>query len=106
MTAIGFQTLAFAYQVADVFAFLVLAASGLAIIFGMMGVINMAHGEFITCGAYVTTAMARTGVPLPLAILVGALAAGVLGIAARAHHRLPVLQSADRTLWSSPGASV
>jgi urea ABC transporter permease protein UrtB len=80
MTTIAFQTLAFVYQVADVFAFLVLAASGLAIIFGMMGVINMAHGEFITCGAYVTTAMARAGVPLPLAILIGALAAGVLGI--------------------------
>ena len=73
--------LAFAYQVADVFAFLVLAASGLAIIFGMMGIINMAHGELITCGAYVTTAVARSGAPLPLAILVGALAAGALGIA-------------------------
>ena len=38
----------------DAFAFLVLAACGLAIIFGMMGVINLAHGEFIMCGAYVT----------------------------------------------------
>ena len=63
MTTVAFQTLAFAYQVADVFAFLVLAASGLAIIFGMMGVINMAHGEFITCGAYVTTATARRPKP-------------------------------------------
>src|SRR3984885_4319920 len=80
MTTIAFQTLAFVYQVADVFSFLVLAAGGLAIIFGMMGVINMAHGEFITCGAYVTTATARAGLPLPLAILVGSLAAGVLGI--------------------------
>ncbi|MBW8714613.1 MAG: urea ABC transporter permease subunit UrtB, partial [Variovorax paradoxus] len=25
---------------------------GLAIIFGQMGVINMAHGEFMTIGAY------------------------------------------------------
>jgi urea transport system permease protein len=29
-----------------------LAAIGLAITFGVMGVINMAHGEFITMGAY------------------------------------------------------
>ena len=29
-------------------------ALGLAIIFGQMGVINMAHGEFMTLGAYTT----------------------------------------------------
>jgi urea transport system permease protein len=40
------------YQFADVFAFLILSAAGLAIVFGMMGVINMAHGEFMTIGAY------------------------------------------------------
>src|SRR5579863_6587491 len=81
MDAVAMQGLAFVYQVADVFAFLVLASAGLAIIFGMMGVINMAHGELITCGAYVTTAASRAGLPLPLAILVGSLAAGMLGIA-------------------------
>jgi urea transport system permease protein len=42
------------YQFGDSFAYLVLAALGLAVIFGMMGVINLAHGEFIMCGAYVT----------------------------------------------------
>ena len=36
------------------FAVLVLMALGLAIIFGQMGVINMAHGEFMILGAYVT----------------------------------------------------
>ncbi|MGH2518988.1 MAG: urea ABC transporter permease subunit UrtB [Chloroflexota bacterium] len=41
------------YQFADAFAFLVLSAAGLAIIFGMMDVINMAHGQFIMIGAYV-----------------------------------------------------
>ncbi|MDU6831530.1 MAG: branched-chain amino acid ABC transporter permease, partial [Bradyrhizobium sp.] len=35
------------YQFGDAFAFLVLSACGLAVIFGMMGVINLAHGEFI-----------------------------------------------------------
>ena len=74
-TAFGFL-----YQCADAFAFLVLSACGLAVIFGMMGVINLAHGEFIMCGAYVSVTVARHGVPLPLAILCGALAAGLVGL--------------------------
>ena len=36
----------------SVFCVLLLMALGLAIIFGQMGVINMAHGEFMTIGAY------------------------------------------------------
>lgn len=70
----------FAYQVADVYAFLILAASGLAIIFGMMGIINMAHGEFIAMGAYVTTYTHGAGAPLPIAIACGAVAAGLFGM--------------------------
>ena len=68
------------YQFADVFAFLILSAAGLAIIFGMMGVINMAHGELIMCGAYVTVGLVHGGFPLPLAQLCGTLAAGVIGV--------------------------
>ena len=71
---------AFLYQAGDAFAFLVLAASGLAIIFGMMGVINLAHGEFILCGAYVSTYAVKIGVPFALAVVIGALVAGLLGI--------------------------
>ena len=33
---------------------LVLAALGLAVVFGLMGVINMAHGELMMIGAYTT----------------------------------------------------
>ena len=36
------------------FCVLLLMALGLALIFGQMGVINMAHGEFLTIGAYTT----------------------------------------------------
>lgn len=68
------------YQFGDAFAFLVLSAAGLAVIFGMMGIINLAHGEFIMCGAYVTVSTARMGLPLPIAMLCGSLAAGLLGI--------------------------
>jgi urea ABC transporter permease protein UrtB len=70
----------FLYQFGDATAFLVLCATGLAIIFGMMGVINLAHGEFIMAGAYATVTVAKVGVPLPLAILCGALFAGILGV--------------------------
>ena len=38
----------------SVFSVLLLMALGLALIFGQMGVINMAHGEFLAIGAYTT----------------------------------------------------
>lgn len=41
------------------FSVFVLMALGLAIIFGQMGVINMAHGEFMILGAYVTYLVSR-----------------------------------------------
>ncbi len=85
----------FLYQCADAFAFLVLSACGLAVIFGMMGVINLAHGEFIMCGAYVTVTTARLGLPLPLAILCGALAAGFAGLVV---ERLIIRHLYDRPL--------
>lgn len=74
-------TLAFSalYQFGDAFAFLVLSACGLAVIFGMMGVINLAHGEFIMCGAYVTVSAAHAGLPLPLAIAAGAIVSALVG---------------------------
>lgn len=42
------------FNALSVSSILLLAALGLAITFGLMGVINMAHGEFIMIGAYVT----------------------------------------------------
>ncbi len=82
---------------------LLLAAIGLAITFGVMGVINMAHGEMIMIGAYVTFAVQeviRTSMPglfdyslfiaLPLAFLV----AGAVGVA--------IEQSIIRFLYGRP----
>ncbi len=43
----------------SVFCVLLLMALGLAIIFGQMGVINMAHGEFLTIGAYATYLLSK-----------------------------------------------
>ncbi len=67
------------YQFQVSFSFLLLSAIGLAVIFGMMGVINLAHGEFMMLGAYITTIAGTQGVPLALAILLGALGVGLFG---------------------------
>lgn len=57
-----------------------LSAVGLMIIFGMMGVINMAHGELMLIGAYTTSVAYYAGCPIFIAIPLGALAAAVFGI--------------------------
>lgn len=77
------ETLYFGLSLGSV---LVLAAIGLAITFGVMGVINMAHGELIMLGAYTTWAMqqllpGQPGVALILAIPAGFLVAALAGIA-------------------------
>lgn len=46
----------------SMFTVLLLMALGLAIIFGQMGVINMAHGEFMTIGAYTTVMLSKLAV--------------------------------------------
>ncbi|MDB6061281.1 MAG: urea transporter permease [Verrucomicrobiaceae bacterium] len=49
----------------SLFSVFVLMALGLAIIFGQMGVINMAHGEFLTIGAYSTVMMSKLAEHFP-----------------------------------------
>ena len=67
-------------QMADSIAFIILAAIGLTVIFGMMGVINLAHGEFIMMGAYITTLSVNVvGLPLPAAMVLGALGTAAFG---------------------------
>jgi urea transport system permease protein len=46
----------------SLFSVLLLMALGLAIIFGQMGVINMAHGEFMMVGAYTAVFMSKLAV--------------------------------------------
>ena len=61
----------------SVVAILMIAAVGLAIIFGVAGVINMAHGEFIMVGAYTAAVVGQLGgntfIAIPVAFLVVAL---------------------------------
>ncbi len=60
---------------------LALAAFGLAIIYGLVGVINMGHGAFLTLGAYLTWAATTAGVPFVPAVLLAALGVGLVGLA-------------------------
>ncbi|HRN77468.1 urea ABC transporter permease subunit UrtB [Ottowia sp.] len=48
-----------AFNGISLFTILMLMAIGLAIVFGLMGVINMAHGELMALGAYMTYLTAR-----------------------------------------------
>ncbi|MGI4812830.1 MAG: branched-chain amino acid ABC transporter permease [Janthinobacterium lividum] len=60
---------------------LIMISIGLGVIFGMMKVINLAHGEFMMLGAYAAVLAAQHGVNLWIAILVVApLCVGVLGL--------------------------
>jgi len=60
---------------------LALAAFGLAIVYGLIGVINMGHGAMLTLGAYFTWWSTRHGIPFAPAILFSAVAVCVNGMA-------------------------
>ncbi|WP_332641751.1 urea ABC transporter permease subunit UrtB [Aeromicrobium sp.] len=65
-------------------AILLIAALGLALTFGQMGVINMAHGEFLMAGAYATyltqQVITSTDISILIALPVAFLVAGLLGL--------------------------
>ncbi len=106
---------------------LLLAALGLSLTFGQMGVINMAHGEFIMAGSYtafvVQQVISSAGVSLFVSLLVGFLVGGVMGVILevtlirRMYHR-PLdtllvtfgvgllLQQAVRDIFGAPAVNV
>jgi branched-chain amino acid transport system permease protein len=61
-------------------AILILISLGLAVIFGMMRVINLAQGEFIMLGAYACVLASNAGLPLWAAFIVAALLVGLFGV--------------------------
>ena len=62
---------------------LLLAALGLSLTFGQMGVINMAHGEFIMAGCYtayvVQQMISSAGASLLISLVVGFFVGGAMG---------------------------
>ena len=78
----GIETLFFGLSLGSV---LVLAAIGLAITFGVMGVINMAHGELMMLGAYTTYVVQlllpdHIGISVLVALPAAFLVAGATGV--------------------------
>ncbi len=106
---------------------LLLIALGLALTFGQMGVINMAHGEFIMAGAYTAYVMQQiignAGISLLISIPIGFVVGGLLGVIVEAtlirrmYHRpldtllvtwgvALVLQQLARDIFGAPNVDV
>jgi len=74
---IALHGLNLAYELAT----LALTTLGLAIVFGLLGVMNMAHGEFVMLGAYSVVTVQKLGLPLVAAAPLAVVVCGVLGYA-------------------------
>jgi branched-chain amino acid transport system permease protein len=57
-----------------------LVALGFSLVYGVGGIVNLAHGSFFMIGAYAAFAMTEADAPLLLAVIVGVAAAGVSGL--------------------------
>jgi urea transport system permease protein len=69
-------------EVVYAIATLILVSLGLAIVFGMMRVINLAHGEFLVMGGYAATLAVHHGVNFWVSILVvPPIVVGIIGVA-------------------------
>jgi branched-chain amino acid transport system permease protein len=71
-------------------------ALGLTIIFGLLDVINMAHGEFYAIGAYAAVALVGVGVPFWWALVLTPVFMAVLGYACERTLIQRVFHSKDR----------
>lgn len=106
---------------------LLLAALGLSLTFGQMGVINMAHGEFIMAGSYtayvVQQVVSSAGASLLISLVVGFVVGGLMGVLLEAtlirrmyHRPLDtllvtfgvglVLQQLARDIFGAPAVNV
>jgi branched-chain amino acid transport system permease protein len=57
-----------------------LVALGFSLVYGVGGIVNLAHGSFFMIGAYCAYAATEAGAPLPLAALVGVASAMLSGV--------------------------
>ncbi|MCY4672137.1 MAG: urea ABC transporter permease subunit UrtB [Rhodococcus sp.] len=106
---------------------LLLAALGLSLTFGQMGVINMAHGEFIMAGSYtayvVQQVISNATGSLIISLLVGFIVGGLMGVVlevvlvSRMYHRPLdtllvtfgvglILQQLARDIFGAPAVNV
>ncbi len=74
------QVANYLFQIGFSFSIFILISLGLAVIFGMMRVINLAQGEFLMLGAYFCTLCTAAGINLWVSLFLAAAAVGVFGI--------------------------
>ncbi|MEQ9143392.1 MAG: branched-chain amino acid ABC transporter permease [Parvibaculaceae bacterium] len=75
-----------------------LAAFGMALVWGVLGIINVAQGEFVMLGGFVALTAAQLGVPVLATIPLAALALFLIGWGL---YRLVIFRIVDRDLFVS-----
>ncbi len=88
------------------FATLGIVALGLGIVFGLMGVINLAHGEFVMIGAYVAYLVQDGGLNYWLAIPAAAVVLFFVGSAVEMVLIRRIYQKPELTILATFGLSI
>ncbi len=79
---------------------------GLAVIFGLLGVLNIAHGEFVMVGAYCAWAVTADGLPFLLAVPLALVVCGLLGLVVERVLIRPLYHRPFDTLVATWGLSL
>ncbi|HBM87202.1 MAG: branched-chain amino acid ABC transporter permease [Parvibaculaceae bacterium] len=93
--SLGVDLVANGLMIGAIFA---LAAFGMALVWGVLGIINIAQGEFVMLGGFVALTAAGLGVPPLLTIPLAAIALFILGWGL---YRLVIFRVVDRDLFVS-----
>jgi branched-chain amino acid transport system permease protein/urea transport system permease protein len=87
-------------------AVLALVALGLAVVFGLLGVLNLAHGELVMIGAYCAYVVQAGGWPFVAALPLAAAVCGALGFVVERWLVRPLYQRPFDTLVATWGLSL
>lgn len=86
-----------AYELAT----LALTTLGLAVVFGLLGVMNMAHGEFVMIGAYAVVTVQQWGWPIFTALPLAVGVCGAIGLVVERWLIRPLYQRPFDTLLAT-----
>ena len=69
-----------AFQAFQMFGIFLIVSLGLSIIYGVLGVMNLAHGELMAIGAYIVAMTVDAGLPLVMGIVLATVLVALLGL--------------------------
>jgi branched-chain amino acid transport system permease protein len=69
-----------AFQAFQVFGVFLVVSLGLSIIYGVLGVMNLAHGELMAIGAYMVAMAVNAGLPLVVGMVLATVLVALLGL--------------------------